>query len=137
MKIDQRFPTRFLTKNDVTNGLTACMDRVEVQDLKTPNGQTESRPVLLLRDQKPLVLNKSNYVTIADLYGDDDDGWSGHWVTLYHDSTISFGGKRVGGIRVKQEKPAPEVSVSGAGDPEPAGGAIAADSDSAATVLPF
>ncbi len=112
MKLNDRFPGRYLTKEDADTGLTACMDRVEEQQLKTPSGQTENRPVLLLRDQKPLVLNKSNFLTIADLYGADDESWSGHWICLFNDPSITFGGKRVGGVRIKPEKPAQEIAAN-------------------------
>ena len=113
MQRHERFPKRFLTKDDVGKGLTACIAGLEEQDLQTGNGSTESKTVCLLQDQKSFVLNQENWDRIADLYGDEDADWDGHWITLYHDPNVKFGRKRVGGIRVKSEKPAPELAAKG------------------------
>ncbi len=112
MKRNDRFPKRFLTKEDVGDGLTACIAALEDQEIQTGNGSTENKLVCILQDQKPFVVNRENYDRIADLYGEDDDDWAGHWITLYHDPSVSFGGKRVGGIRVRMEKPAPELAAA-------------------------
>ncbi len=109
MNRNDRFPKRFLTKDDVGQGLTACIATVEEQEINSGNGRTEDKTVCLLKDQKPFIVNGSNWDAIADLYGGDDANWSGHWITLYHDPSVTFGGKRVGGIRIKPDKPAPEV----------------------------
>ena len=109
MKRNERFPKKFLTKEDVGDGFSVCIVRLEDQEVQTGNGTTETKTVLILKDQKPLIVNGANWDGIADLYGDDDDHWSGHWITLFHDPSVTFGGKRVGGIRVKPDKPAPEV----------------------------
>ena len=114
MKRSNRFPKRFLTKEDVGDGLTACIVGVEEQEIQSGNGSTEAKAVCLLQAEKPFIVNQENWDRIADLYGDDDDDWAGHWITLHHDSTVKFGNKRVGGIRVKPEKPAPERAGSGA-----------------------
>lgn len=110
MKRNERYPKRFLTKEDVGDGLTARIVNVEEQELKT-GSTTESKTVCMLWQQKPFVVNQANWDTIADLYGDDDASWTGHYVTLYLDPSVNFGGKRVGGIRVKTEKPAPELVI--------------------------
>lgn len=92
--------------------------------MNAPDGSTQTKPVLRFRDAKPLVLNKENWQTIVDLYGDDSDNWQGHWIELHVDPNVRFGGKRVGGIRVKPEKPvaelaSPQAGVEAAADGEP------------------
>jgi len=42
---------------------------------------------------------------IADLYGPDVTSWIGKAITLYPDSNVEMGGKRVGGIRVRPSIP--------------------------------
>ena len=112
MKRNDRFPKKYLTKEDVGDGLTVCIADVQEQEVQSGNGRTEDKTVCLLKDEKPLIVNGSNWDTIADLYGGDDEDWSGHWITLYHDRSVSFGGKRVGGIRVKPDKPTPELAAA-------------------------
>ena len=110
MKMNDAFPGNYLAKDDVAEGVEVCIDRVEVEELNTPDGSSQTKPVLHLHDSKPLVLNKENWQTIADLYGDESDDWAGHWVELYVEANVRFGGKRVGGIRIRSEKPAPEIA---------------------------
>ena len=51
---------------------------------------------------KGLVLNPTNGQIIAQFIGSDEsDNWVGHKVVLYDEPNISFGGKLVGGIRVR------------------------------------
>jgi len=54
---------------------------------------------------KPLVLNKTNIEACADTCGSDDTkDWFGLKVVLFEDPNVSFGGKRVGGIRVRKPR---------------------------------
>ena len=55
---------------------------------------------------KGMVLNATNINLLTSLFGSDEtDDWTGKQVTLFADKTIMFGGKRVGGIRVKSASP--------------------------------
>lgn len=51
-----------------------------------------------------LVINKTNSSTIAGLYGNETDEWTGHKITLYRSET-SFKNKTVPCIRVKDSVP--------------------------------
>ena len=53
-------------------------------------------------DYLPLLLNRTNVRILVDLFGLESDDWRGRKVRVYADPNISFGGKRVGGVRVKQ-----------------------------------
>jgi hypothetical protein len=59
---------------------------------------------------KPMVINATNIKRLFKYLGDDTDQWKGGNVILYVDPDIEFGGKVVGGLRVKeyrkQAKPA-------------------------------
>lgn len=50
---------------------------------------------------KPLILNTTNFDTCEEAWGGDTRGWIGHSVDLYFDPTITYGGKRVGGLRLR------------------------------------
>jgi hypothetical protein len=54
---------------------------------------------------KGLVLNSTNGQIIAKIAGSDEsDDWADVQIVLYHDPNVSFGGKLVGGIRVRAPK---------------------------------
>jgi hypothetical protein len=51
---------------------------------------------------KPMVLNNTNGQIIAQITkSEETDAWPGHKIVLYDDPNVSFGGKLVGGIRVR------------------------------------
>ena len=54
---------------------------------------------------KPLIINSTNAELIAKIIGSEDtDDWNGYKIVLYKDDNVSFGGKLVGGIRVRGQK---------------------------------
>lgn len=56
---------------------------------------------------KPLVLNSTNIQLCERIFGSDDtDHWNGKKLVLYVDPNVSYGGKVVGGIRVRAPKKA-------------------------------
>ena len=58
---------------------------------------------------KTLVCNKTNAITIGDMFGHELDGWTGKSITLFPAKT-TFGGKMVDCIRVTGvATPPPEV----------------------------
>ena len=64
----------------------------------------ESRKKLIAKFaefEKPMVLNSTNIKRLVKMFGTTDTGqWRGE-VTLYVDHNIEFGGRTVGGLRVK------------------------------------
>ena len=68
--------------------------------------------------EKPMVLNSTNGQIIAAITGSEESiHWAGHKLVLFDDPTVSFGGKLVGGIRVR----APRIPVPKQAGPNPAG----------------
>lgn len=56
----------------------------------------------LTETDKPMVMNSTNLDLAALALGSNNtDDWIGKKITLVEDPTIAFGGKLVGGIRVK------------------------------------
>ena len=51
--------------------------------------------------------------TIASLYGNDTRAWVGKEITIYGDPNVSFGGAKVGGVRVRPVVPKQSASTSG------------------------
>lgn len=68
------------------------------------NGKTERKLQLVVDDagdSKKVTLNATNLTAVQDAYGNETDEWEGKKVVLYHDPTVSYGGKRIGGLRIK------------------------------------
>jgi len=52
-------------------------------------------------DNRGLVVNRTMSECMDAMFGEDVRGWVGKGVTLYCDSTIRFGAKTVGGVRIE------------------------------------
>ncbi len=55
---------------------------------------------------KAVTMNKTNGRLLAAYYGEKLDGWVGKPVILYYDPGVQYGGKLVGGMKVKVPKAA-------------------------------
>jgi len=69
-------------------------------------GRTEKNvPTLKFTGKaKQLVLRTScNRRALVKMFGSDTKAWRGKVVKLYHDPSVKFGGKQVGGIRIREE----------------------------------
>jgi hypothetical protein len=102
MKRDDLFPGRYLKASDLKGQpTTLTIKSANVAALKNMQGDTEDKLVLGFADQpKKLVCNRTNYDSIADLYGDETDQWPGKRVEVYP-SKASLGGRSVDAIRVR------------------------------------
>jgi len=102
MKFDQMFPSNYLKKEDVVRPLVLTIAGIVQEEFRSDEG-VELKPVVHWREPavKPMVLNRINATILADLYGDDTDGWLGRPVEVYADNTVMMAGRRVGGVRVR------------------------------------
>lgn len=101
MKRGDAFPSRFVSKDDLAQPKIVTIGDVEMQEIQGDGGK-ENKPVMHFTDfDKPLILNNINWQTCEDVYGDDSDAWRGKKIQLYHDPSIMFGNKRVGGVRIR------------------------------------
>jgi hypothetical protein len=104
----ERFPSRFFRVEDV-RGKTIKTAITDFRMETLMEGERE-KPVLTLADHEPeFVLNLTNYDTLADAYGDDDN-WIGKPLELCVEKVL-FKGKRVESIRVRIPKQPPRQSV--------------------------
>ena len=83
---------------------------VEVKGLspefKFENGRKLGKEMLVLmfktrKGLKGLRLNKTNLRAMQRLYGNKTKDWPGKSVTMYSDPDVKFGGKVVGGVRIR------------------------------------
>jgi hypothetical protein len=86
--------------------------KVEVAELKQKDGSTKKKYVLFLeKEDKALIVNKTNAVKLAQAFGKKYADWPGNFIELYSEPT-SFGpGVRVRPLRraATPDKPAGDM----------------------------
>ena len=99
--------SKFLKSEDVeasTGGeLTLTISKIERKEYED-NGKKEVKGVLsFLEDERQLSLNVTNTNVLIGMYGASgiDKAWIGKKVTLYVDPNVSFSGKIVKGLRIR------------------------------------
>lgn len=101
MKLDELYPSRWLKASDVSRPVLATIKNVTIEEVS----DGEEKPVInFLGDLKSMVLNRTNSASIAALYGDDTDAWTGKQVVLFS-TKVQFQSKLVDAIRVREPRP--------------------------------
>lgn len=117
MNIAQLKDSKFLTRADVGKGMLVTIRGDVFQENVAKQGAPEELRWCIQFDEceKPMVLNSTNGQLIAKVTGSEEsERWNGHKVVLFDDPTVSFGGKLVGGIRVRAPRQPPAKPVPSA-----------------------
>lgn len=96
---------QFLKQSDFPNdtGLTFTIARVEKIHFEAKNGRpAEDKWVVFFEDDRCLGLNKTNLALLVKFFGKHHRAWVGKAVAVYKDESVSFGGRLVGGLRVRR-----------------------------------
>lgn len=132
-KIDDLVPSKsnFLKKEDVgVEGRNLTIKAFEQEDIKNQEtGGVDQKYCIFWTDESfhPMVLNKENASRLKmALKTDDTDVMIGRTVNVYHDEFVSFGGKQVGGLRIR---PANMSQGTGKARTQPARQATYGDAD--------
>jgi hypothetical protein len=100
--------SKFLKREDVGAGALVTINGVHQYNVAKEGAPEELKwCVSFVEFDKPMVLNMTNGQIIAQITGVSEDiehGWLGKRIVVYDDPTVSFGGKLVGGIRVRAPK---------------------------------
>jgi hypothetical protein len=89
-----------------TREATVRISKVERGKVTGIGGKVAGKPMLHLEGKdKPIAANSTICRTIAGLYGNDTAAWVGKFITIYGDPDVSYGGEKVGGIRVRPTIP--------------------------------
>jgi len=103
MKIGTMKDSKYIKKEDVDNGKTVTIVSLDQQDVSMENEPESLKWTMRVKEfDKGMVLNWTNIQLIAKALGTDEtDEWVGKQIELYNDPNVSFGGKLIGGIRVR------------------------------------
>jgi len=103
MNISGLKQSNFLTRADVGAGVLVTIKEVHQENVAKQGAPEELRWCLSFAEyEKPMVLNSTNGQLIAQIVkSEETDNWTGAKIVLYDDPSVSFGGKLVGGIRVR------------------------------------
>ena len=104
-RINDMIESKFLKKEDVggERGMLVTISSVAQANVAMQGADPEMKWTLAFAElDKPMVLNSTNIHMCAKACGSDNtDDWIGKKVVLYEDPNVSFGGKLVGGIRLR------------------------------------
>lgn len=97
---------RFLKQGDITEeGTIHTILSVDEQDVSAEDDEPEMKWVLGLSDLKPLILNATNINRLIQAFkSNESEAWIGQKILVYVDPDVEFGGKIVGGVRLRSVK---------------------------------
>lgn len=101
--------------------VTLTIKKVVGGELTAEGGRKSRKPVAhFAGDSKPFIVNKTNAKTIASLYGDETDKWSGKRITLFTSTTRNpDGGGMTACIRIRPKVPSAGNDTALAKQPAP------------------
>jgi len=122
-RIAEMAPSKFLKQDDVGPGVLVTISGAKQYNVAVQGADQDMKWCLEFAElEKPLVLNITNMRLIeAALGSDDTDDWIGKQIVLYSDPSITYGGKVVGGIRVRASKRSQPTLTGQAQRPQPPG----------------
>ncbi len=118
MNISKIKQSKFLARADVSRPILVTIKSIHEENVAKEGEPVEMKYALTFSNcEKPLILNTTNAQVIAQILASEEtDTWTGKQIVLYDDPNVSFGGRLVGGIRVR----APRIKAAAAPAPAPA-----------------
>jgi len=125
MKIDELYPSRWLKAADVATPVLVTIKDVRHEEV----AEGEKKHTLhFVGEIKPMVLNRTNAATVAEVCGDDTDRWGGKQIVLFS-TKVQFQSKLVDAIRIRPPRP----KAAAPAKPAPARPSVVAEGLPAAT----
>ena len=96
--------SQYLKKEDLSDPLNTELLWVKEEKVTAPGKGTTTRLVAYFEGlSKGLVLNTANCETLFEITGTDDPNeWKDVPIQLYVDPDVKYGGKKIGGIRIRK-----------------------------------
>lgn len=99
-RVSEMIVSKFLRKEDFDEDRVMTIKGVKLEDMPGDDGQ--QKWVLYFREEaKGMALNVTTIRVLEKAFGDDSDAWVGKRVMVYVDPNVSFGGRVVGGLRLR------------------------------------
>jgi hypothetical protein len=113
MRLDDMLESKFLKQSDFPQDRLLTIAGIKRENMAKEDESPEYRwTVKFVELDKPMVANSTNLKRIFRICGDDTDEWPGKRVVVYVDPDIEFGGKVVGGLRVRAPKNSGPVAAA-------------------------
>jgi hypothetical protein len=103
MKISELFPSNLLKAQDVTDAggeMPLTIKEIKISEFDKDGGGKERKPIIYFTNEKQMVCNKTNGNTLAEMFGDETDGWLAKEIILIVQD-VDFQGKSTPAIRIK------------------------------------
>jgi hypothetical protein len=108
-KVSQMIISKFIAHADVEPPVVVTVRTLSLEKVGRDD-DSEQRWIMWFNElKKGMRLNVTTLRIFEAAYGDDSDRWIGRRVQLYWDPTVQFGGKLVGGVRVRLSRAAAGV----------------------------
>jgi hypothetical protein len=108
-------PTRFLSVADADAAggiIIARITGIGEEELPSRHGGKENKHILLLENQKPLVLNVTNTRWLFTHVAPNTDGWIGVLAKIVAEQVPAIGGGTTRGLRIRGARPASTAFVA-------------------------
>ena len=117
MRMREALPGKYLTGDDLDEEVVVTIDRVVMEAFRDPRTRLEARkPVMYFqRAKRGLIVNRTNWRAVADLYGDESDHWTGKRISLVAMMVDAYG-KQTRAVRVRPPRSSPAARAAGAED---------------------
>lgn len=132
-KVSEMIVSKFLRKEDFDEDRICTIKGVKLEDM--PGDSGDQKWVLYFREEaKGMALNMTTIRVLEQAFGGDTDQWIGNRVKVFVDPNVSFGGKIVGGLRLRTSK---NVAAKAAAPPPPPEPVAAGGDDGFDDDIPF
>jgi len=103
----------YLKKEDLSDPVNTELLWVKEETVTTPGKDTTTRLVAYFEGlSKGLVLNTANCETLREMTGTvDPNEWKDVALQLYVDPDVTYGGKKIGGIRIRKPLSGPTLKL--------------------------
>ena len=108
MLFKEVYPSKYVSAEDL-DGKDVVLT---IKDVIREQLQDGMKPVVQSEETEKLwILNRTNFKTIAELYGENSDDWLGHKVQIYP-TEVAFGSEMKLAIRVRKKKFEPVTAAT-------------------------
>jgi hypothetical protein len=95
----------YLTKEDFPRPALGTIAKLTQETFKDDSGASETKWCMHFEEfDRGMILNKTNIRLVASILGNDTNAWMGRQIVIYNDPNVSFGGRTVGGLRLRAPK---------------------------------